>query len=66
MKSAWWVDLENPNDSELIEKIKEFNNSKTADALDDYKNASEYMFKACTVKKWVVYKRTLQTEKPPK
>ena len=25
--NSWWVDLDNPNDSELIQKVKEFNNS---------------------------------------
>ena len=27
-QNVWWVDLENPNDSELIQKVKEFNNDK--------------------------------------
>ena len=51
--------MDNPQDSDLIEKFKIFNNSKSSTKLDDYKNASEFMFKPCTVKKWVVYKRTI-------
>ena len=52
--------MDNPQDSDLIEKFKTFNNAKSSTNIDDYKNASEFMFKPCTVKKWVVYKRTIQ------
>ena len=52
------MDLENPDDSEFLDKISKYNNYKASEELDDFRNASDWMFKRCEVKKWVVYKRS--------
>jgi ribosomal protein L7Ae-like RNA K-turn-binding protein len=42
---SWWIDLENPDDSDLLDKVNKFTNCKPSDRLEDHKGAEDWMFK---------------------
>ena len=57
-KNSWWLDSDNPDDNDLLDKVAKLGAKKSSEKIEDYKHAESYLFRKCTVKKWVVYKRS--------
>ena len=56
---SWWIDLENPDDSDLLDKVNKFTNFKRSDRLEEHKGAEDWMFKQASVKRWAVIKKSI-------